>query len=91
VEFFDDAENGVKANDPGDEPGKKGESMEVIQRDLRELGEPNCFLCGKPATSASEYTAGDGTALLYSVCDHCLGTREAEIGWRIAEDLAEHE
>ena len=91
TEFLGEAENGVKANEPGDELGEKGESMEVIQRDLRELGEPNCFLCGKPATSASEYTAGDGALLLYPVCDHCLGAKEVEIGWRITEDLAEHE
>ena len=65
--------------------------MEVIERNLSDLGEPDCFLCGKPADSACEYTAGDGTVLLYPVCDHCLGAREAEIGWRIVKDLAEHE
>ncbi|HYA40417.1 MAG TPA: hypothetical protein VEF34_03890 [Syntrophobacteraceae bacterium] len=65
--------------------------MEVIERNLSELGEPDCFLCGEPATSACEYTAGDGTVLLYPVCDHCLSAREAEIGWRIVKDLAEHE
>ena len=65
--------------------------MEVIEKDLRELGEPDCFLCGDPATSACEYTAGDGTVLLYSVCDRCLAERETEIGARIVEDLMEHE
>lgn len=65
--------------------------MDVVQKDLRELENPACFLCRKPATSASEYTAGDGTVLLYPVCDHCLAERAAEIGWQIVRDLAEHE
>ena len=65
--------------------------MKVVEKDISELGKPDCFLCAKPATSACEYTAGDGTVLLYPVCDRCLAEREAEIGWRIAEDLAEHE
>ena len=65
--------------------------MDVMQKDLKELGEPICFLCGKPATSASEYTAVDGTVLLYPVCDHCLAERQTEIGWRIVKDLSEHE
>ena len=65
--------------------------MEVIEKSLAELGDPDCFLCRNPATSACEYTACDGTILLYPVCDQCLEERQADIGERIVKDLAEHE
>ena len=65
--------------------------MKIIEKDLSELGECNCFICGERPTTAMQVTAEDETVLIYPVCDLCLGNRQDQIVELINKDLAEHE
>ena len=65
--------------------------MKIIEKDLSELGECNCFICGQSPTTAMQVAAGDGNPLFYPICDLCLGNRQDQIVELINKDLTEHE